>query len=155
MTTYTVKVEEDGSTAWYLDGKIRRVEGPTFGYTHHTKFWYLDDKLHRTDGPAVESYDGTKYWYLDGKLHRTDGPAVEYVHGAKEWWQNGELHHTDGPAIEYADGTMAWYLHGKPLTDVEWLEAVTPKKPRCAGKLVEIDNGNFQISFHEKCEEKI
>ena len=99
MTTYTVKVEEDGSTAWYLDGKIRRIEGPTFGYTHHSKFWYLHDKLHRTDGPA----------------------------------------------IEWANGSKSWYLNGKQLTDVEWLEAVTPKKPSCAGKIVEIDNVKYRL----------
>ena len=67
MIEYTVKVYDDG-----------------------TKWWYLDGKRHRTDGPAIEYSDGTKWWYLDGKRHRTDGPAVEYRDGAKEWYLNGE-----------------------------------------------------------------
>ena len=31
-----------------------------------TKFWYLNGELHREDGPAVEYEDGTKKWYLNG-----------------------------------------------------------------------------------------
>ena len=61
--TYTVKVYNDG-----------------------TKFWYLNGKRHRTDGPAVEWCDGGKRWYHNGKLHRTDGPAVEYTNGDKFWY---------------------------------------------------------------------
>jgi len=66
MTTYTVKVNDDG-----------------------TKRWYQNDKLHRTDGPAIEYDDGTKRWYQNDKLHRTDGPAVEYADGSKEWFLEG------------------------------------------------------------------
>jgi hypothetical protein len=32
-----------------------------------TKMWYLNGELHREDGPAVEYPDGTKRWYLNGK----------------------------------------------------------------------------------------
>ena len=32
-----------------------------------TKMWYLNGELHREDGPAVESADGEKRWYLNGK----------------------------------------------------------------------------------------
>jgi len=45
MIEYTVKVDNDGS-----------------------KFWYLNGKLHREDGPAVERGNGYKEWYLDGVL---------------------------------------------------------------------------------------
>lgn len=44
MIEYTVKVLDDG-----------------------TKFWYLNGKLHRVGGPAIEEVDGTKHWYLNGK----------------------------------------------------------------------------------------
>ena len=43
---YTVKIQDDG-----------------------TKKWYLNGKLHREDGPAVEWADGTKEWYLNGKKY--------------------------------------------------------------------------------------
>lgn len=44
MKAYTVKVFEDGSKCWYLDGK-----------------------RHREDGPAVEFSSGTNAWYLNGE----------------------------------------------------------------------------------------
>jgi len=96
MKEYTVKVFEDG-----------------------TKCWYLDGKRHREDGPAVEFSSGTRAWYLDGKFHREDGPAIDYGNGDKEWYLDGQLHREDGPAIERADGSKAWYLHGNHLTEEE------------------------------------
>jgi len=44
MKEYTVKVFEDG-----------------------TKTWYLDGERHREDGPAVEFSSGTKAWYINGQ----------------------------------------------------------------------------------------
>lgn len=44
MKEYTVKVFENGSRGWYLDGKY-----------------------HREDGPAVELSNGDKEWWLNGK----------------------------------------------------------------------------------------
>ena len=44
MIEYTVRVYDDG-----------------------TKYWYLNGKKHREDGPAIEWADGTKYWYLNDK----------------------------------------------------------------------------------------
>ena len=67
MIEYTVKVDDDG-----------------------TKRWYLNGKKHREDGPAIEYVDGTKFWFLNGKLHRENGPAVEYSGGTKEWHLNGK-----------------------------------------------------------------
>ena len=67
MIEYTVKVDNDGS-----------------------KFWYLNGKQHREDGPAVEYPAGDKHWFLNGKRHREDGPAVETCSGAKFWFLNGQ-----------------------------------------------------------------
>ena len=58
MIEYTVKVYDDG-----------------------TKEWYINGKLHREDGPAIEWANGDRYWYLNGKLHREDGTAIEYDDG--------------------------------------------------------------------------
>jgi hypothetical protein len=66
MIEYTVQVYED-RTAWFLNGK-----------------------LHREDGPAVEWSNGEKQWYLNGQIHREDGPAVEYPSGNKAWYLNGK-----------------------------------------------------------------
>ena len=44
MKEYVVKVFEDGSRCWYLDGE-----------------------RHREDGPAVEFSNGNKVWYLNGE----------------------------------------------------------------------------------------
>ncbi len=65
MIEYKVKVHENGSKHWYLNGKF-----------------------HREDGPAVEGTDGSKFWYLNGKFHREDGPAIEYSNGNKSWFLN-------------------------------------------------------------------
>jgi len=67
MKEYTVKVFDDG-----------------------TKKWYLNGKLHREDGPAIEYASGTKEWWLNGNLHREDGPAIEWANGVKEWYVNGK-----------------------------------------------------------------
>ena len=37
-------------------------------YDNGTKYWYLNGKLHREDGPAIEWSSGNKAWYLNGKL---------------------------------------------------------------------------------------
>lgn len=102
MKEYTVKVYDDG-----------------------TKEWYLNGKLHREDGPAIEWANDDKSWYLNDKLHREDGPAFEY-NGAKEWWLNGKLHREDGPAVEYAiDGHKFWYLNGVEYSEEEFIKKTT------------------------------
>ena len=105
MIEYTVKVTENGS-----------------------KFWYLNGKFHREDGPACEHTDGTKYWYINGKLHREDGPAIEWADGSKSWYLNDELHREDGPAIEWDDGTKSWYLNGEKLSEQEHRDRMSPVK---------------------------
>ena len=96
------------------------TEKPTLTkYSDGTKLWWLNGKLRRKDGPAIEWADGTKLWWLNDKLHREDGPAYEGADGTKLWYLNGELHREDGPAIERADGTKGWYLNGKEITGSE------------------------------------
>ena len=67
MITYTVKVGENKTKHWYLNGKFHREDGPAVEWANGTKWWCLNDKLHREDGPAIEYADGTKYWYLNGE----------------------------------------------------------------------------------------
>ena len=43
MIEYVVKVDDNG-----------------------TRFWWLNGKRHREDGPAIEYADGTRCWYLNG-----------------------------------------------------------------------------------------
>jgi len=59
-------------------------------YNNSTKWFNLEGKLHREDGPAVEWANGDKSYYLNGKLHREDGPALEDVDGYKSYSINGE-----------------------------------------------------------------
>ena len=104
MIEYTVKVHDNG-----------------------TRYWYLNGNRHREDGPAVENANGDKYWYLDGKLHREDinpetgltMPAVEYTNGTKEWYLNGNLHRKDGPAVEFADGRTYYYINGNYIPQLD------------------------------------
>ena len=64
--TYKVKVWDDG-----------------------TKYWYLDGDLHREHRHAIEHSSGSKHWYLNGERHREDGPAIEWNSGSKHWCLNG------------------------------------------------------------------
>ena len=97
MKEYKVKVFED-KTVWYN----------------------LEGQLHREDGPAREYADGTKKWYRNGQLHREDGPAIERSNGDKYWYRDGQFHREDGPALEYASGTKVWYIEGNQLTESEF-----------------------------------
>jgi len=61
VKNYTVKVFEDGSKVWLLNGE-----------------------RHREDGPAIEFSSGTKAWYLNGEkltekehMRRTSGVTME------------------------------------------------------------------------------
>lgn len=106
MIEYTIKVNDNGSRAWYLNGE-----------------------RHREDGPAYEGADGTRAWYLNGQLHREDGPAYEWTNGDRSWYLNGQFHREDGPAYEGANGDCAWYLNDKRYTEEEFLKrTATPKE---------------------------
>jgi hypothetical protein len=92
----------------------------TVKVTEYITAWYLNDKRHREDGPAVEHSDGSKVWYLNGKRHRQDGPAVEWKYGGKSWYLNDKRHREDGPAYEGSNGEKKWYIHGKKLTESQF-----------------------------------
>ena len=66
MIEYTVKVYEDGTKSWYLNGERHREDGPAIEWADGDKSWYLNGERHREDGPAAECADGTKFWYLNG-----------------------------------------------------------------------------------------
>lgn len=87
------KIEEEGRTEWYANGK-----------------------LHRTGGPAVLWDDGYAEWRLNGELHRRNGPAIKYNNGTQVWYLYGKIHRLNGPAIERKDGKAEWYLHGVRTT---------------------------------------
>lgn len=72
MLEYIVKVYEDGTKKWYLNGKIHREDGPAVEWASGDKKWYINGKLHREDGPAFEGSDGTKYWYINGVEYTED-----------------------------------------------------------------------------------
>jgi len=98
-----------------------------------TKEWILNGQLHRFDGPAVELADGSKFWWQKGQLHRLDGPAMEYADGSKQWLQNDRLHRLDGPAIESANGTKQWWINGENLSESEFnqkIKKLPPKEPK-------------------------
>jgi len=122
MIEYTVKVTNNGS-----------------------KFWYLNGKPHREDGPAIEWADGSKFWYLNGKLHREDGPAIKRADGSREWRLNDERHREDGPAVECADGSREWWLNGECLTEYEWKKALSPVRELTEAEISELLGYNVKV----------
>ena len=66
MIEYTVKVYDNGTREWFLNGKCHREDGPAVEYANGNKEWYLNGNLHRKDGPAVEFADGRTYYYING-----------------------------------------------------------------------------------------
>ena len=94
---YEVHVDSDGTTEWYLNGK-----------------------LHREDGPAIEYEDGSTIWCVNGKYHKENGPAVVMMNLYKAWYHNGLLHREDGPAIESVNGTKEYWFNDEPLTEPEF-----------------------------------
>ena len=103
-------IDADGSTRYYVDDKLHRLDGPAIEYANGDKAYYVDDKLQRLDGPAIEYANGDKVYYVDGKLHRLDGPAIELANGGKEYHIDGKLHRLDGPAIEFTNGGKVYYV---------------------------------------------
>ena len=53
---------------YYKDGTklLHRVDGPAVVYKDGTSYWYVDGKLHREDGPARVYSNGEEYYYLQG-----------------------------------------------------------------------------------------
>jgi hypothetical protein len=88
-------IENDGTKAWYLNGKRHREDGPAIEWSDGRKWWITNGLFHREDGPAIERFAGTKVWYLNGKVHRADGPAI-VGRELCEWWIDGEEFHESG-----------------------------------------------------------
>ena len=109
----------------------------------YTEYLNKDGELHRLEGPAIEWSNGTKGWYVNGKRHRTDGPAFDWGSGSKGWYVDNKPHRLDGPAFEWSSGYKEWYVEGKCLTEQQF-KALT-SKPKCSGKIVEIDGIKYQL----------
>ena len=67
MIEYTVKVCNDGSRFWHLNGKLHREDGPAIEGPVRAREWFLNGVRHRTDGPAIEQSNGGRYWFLNGE----------------------------------------------------------------------------------------
>jgi hypothetical protein len=67
MIEYTVQVDADGTTRWYIKDQLHREDGPAVVGADGTKYWFRYNKKHNQHGPAVEFSDGDKFWYLNGK----------------------------------------------------------------------------------------
>ena len=118
-------------------------------YDNGTRHWYLNGELHREDGPAIEYASGDKYWWLNGKPHREDGPAIEWADGDKEWYLEGKRHRKDGPAKEWADGTKSWWLNGKQMTEKEHAEATSKVQEMTMEEVCEALGKNIKIKSKE------
>ena len=126
MIKYEVRVYDDGSKEWCLNGK-----------------------LHREDGPAMEWSNGYKAWYLNGKHHREDGPAIEFANGSKEWFLNDKLHREDGPAIEWACGDKYWYLNGEYLTKAQHKAKTNPTVEMTMEEICEALGKNVKVKQND------
>ena len=49
-----------------------------------TKYWCLDGQLHREDGPAIEYPDGVKRWFLND-VHYTEEEFKKKIAPVKEY----------------------------------------------------------------------
>ena len=127
MRKYTVKVNDD-----------------------ETKEWYINGKLHREDGPAIERSNGFNSWYINGKLHREDGPAIEQSNGYNSWYINGKLHREDGPAIEYVDGYKEWWIKGKELSEEQFKDRVRRTSFNYNGSIIVIDGVQYILNEVKK-----
>jgi len=115
-------------------------------YEDRTEWFNLDGKRHRVDGPAIEWADGDKEWYQNDKLHREDGPAIERPDGSTEWYVNDKLHREDCPAIERPNGYKAWYLNDEELTAAEF----KAKAGIYAGREITIDGKTYILQPAEE-----
>jgi hypothetical protein len=91
--------------------------------------WKLDGLLHREDGPAFRRSDGSYGYYINGQPHRVNGVAIRWGKDNIDfYYQNGQLHNEKGYAVNYADGTGCYYIHGKAVTQRDFLLATLPPK---------------------------
>ena len=115
-------------------------------YDDRTEWYNLEGNYHRENGPAIEWADGDKYWYMNGKLHREDGPAIEYANGSKYWYMNGKCHRDNGPAIECADGRKYWFINDKQYSEQEFNDYIKNQNRPCLGKKIVVDGVEYILS---------
>ena len=87
-----IETDKFGTVTYYNHlGDRHRTDGPAFIHDDGTEAWYQNGKLHRVGGPAVIHSNGEEYWYQNGELHRTDGPAIIGKNGIECWALYGQL----------------------------------------------------------------
>ncbi len=60
------KVLRNGDLFLYNDdNQFHCKDGPAIIYKNGSTEWYINGKLHRLDGPAIEFANGKKYWYIN------------------------------------------------------------------------------------------
>ena len=101
-------------------------------YNDRTEWYNLEGQLHREDGPTIECSNGYKSYYINGKYHREDGPAVEWANGYKAYYLSGKLHREDGPAIEWGNEYKSYFINGKKLTEEEFNNRNNPTLDKAA-----------------------
>lgn len=72
------------------DNLAHKEDSPAIEYEDGTKAWYINGKRHRSDGPALEYPNGDAEWWVDGNLHRENGPARDW-RNCKQYYLNGVL----------------------------------------------------------------
>jgi hypothetical protein len=97
-------------------------------FDNRTEYWDMEGRIHCDDGPAVIYNNGSQHWWLYGKRHKNNGPAVVWADGTKEWWLNGVPHREDGPAVEREDGHQEWWFEGSPYTKESFDKLITIRK---------------------------
>ena len=111
-------------------------------YNNRTEWYNLEGQLHREDGPASENANGDKCYYINGKHHRENGPAVEIKDGFKFYYINDKRHREDGPAMEYENGHKDYYINDKHLTEKEF----NNRNKSCENKIVEIEGVKYKLT---------
>lgn len=73
MITYTVTVDDDGTTRRYLNGELRHENGPAVEYANGRKYWYLngEELTEKEFKPRAESCDDLIVEFK-GKQYRLD-----------------------------------------------------------------------------------
>ena len=71
MIEYTVKVEYNGDTFWYINGKLHREDGPAVEWANGSKEWYLNggeltEEQHKIQTSPVKDYTVTEISKLLG-----------------------------------------------------------------------------------------
>ena len=90
MMEPTLRVDEDGTQEWWVNGQRHRLDGPAYIGAAGTQEWWVNGQRHRPVGPAVISAAVRQEWYVNSQLHRPVGPAIIGAAGTQEWWVRGQ-----------------------------------------------------------------